>query len=70
MQFKITQKLNQASGTYSGVGLNPSNPSGFSISKTGLRMSTGGRIQAQTEYQDGWKIGVNYTKKRNVQPSK
>ena len=21
-------------------------------------------------YQDGWKIGVNYTKKRNVQPSK
>ena len=50
MQFKITQKLNQVSGTYPGVGLNPSNPSGFSIGKTGLRMSTGGRIQAQTEY--------------------
>ena len=47
-QYKMTQKVNQASGTYPGVGLNPSNPSGFSISKTGLRMSTGERIQAQT----------------------
>ena len=63
LQFKATQKANQSGSSYAGAGLNPSNPSGFSIGNTALRMNTSERIQAQATAIQLMNQATDYKKK-------
>ena len=63
LQFKATQKANQAGSNYPSAGLNPSNPSGFSIGNTALRMNTAERIQAQATAIQLMNQATDYKKK-------